>query len=79
MNDVGETPGLDMMGAAFGMFGLLYFAFILFMTVLMIVFIFKAMGFMKKKNLEDERLNANIERLLEKMDGDRLPPNPPVE
>lgn len=51
--------------AAFGLFGLLYIVFILFIVVLTIVFIFKAMSFMKKKTLLDEELNKNLKRLLD--------------
>lgn len=65
--------GMDMI--AFGLFGILYIGFILFMIVLVIVFLFKAMAFMKKKNLQDERLNANIEQLLEKLSDKRIPPS----
>jgi uncharacterized membrane protein len=51
------------MGVFFGLFGLLYFAVALFLIVLSVVFMFKAMSFMKNKTENDRRLLQAIERL----------------
>lgn len=63
----GVGPAFEMMGAFFGIFGFLYFLFILFITVLVIVFIFKAMGFMKRKNEQDRQVHATLEKILDRL------------
>jgi uncharacterized membrane protein len=54
---------MDGLGVFFGLFSILYVGFALFITVLMIVFIFKAMSFMKHKTESDRKLIQVIERL----------------
>ncbi|MEG9298946.1 hypothetical protein V6B33_21040 [Mangrovibacillus sp. Mu-81] len=54
---------MDGLGVFFGLFSILYLGFALFITVLMIVFIFKAMSFMKHKTESDRKLIQAIEKL----------------
>ncbi|WP_026679086.1 hypothetical protein [Fictibacillus gelatini] len=51
-------------GLFFGFIGIVYILVLLFMVVLTIVFIFKAMSFMKRKNESDQILNQNVQRLI---------------
>ncbi|TLS36970.1 hypothetical protein [Pseudalkalibacillus caeni] len=57
----GPGPGMDIFGMMFGFLGIIYMLIMLFIVVLTIVFIFKAMSFMKKKTENDERLIRAIE------------------
>lgn len=62
-----ENPGMmDGMGMMFGLFGFLYMAIMLFIVILTIVFIFKAMGFMKRKNASDKEQNELLRQLVSK-------------
>jgi uncharacterized membrane protein len=54
---------MDGLGVFFGLFSILYLGFALFITVLMIVFIFKTMSFMKHKTESDRKLIQVIEKL----------------
>jgi uncharacterized membrane protein len=54
---------MDGLGVFFGLFSILYLGFALFITVLMIVFIFKTMSFMKLKTESDRKLIQVIEKL----------------
>ena len=56
----------DGVGVFFGLFGVLYFAIILFITVVTIVFLFKAMGYMKRKNTSDQEHNELLRQLIAK-------------
>ncbi|MGA9289284.1 MAG: hypothetical protein WBV93_13170 [Anaerobacillus sp.] len=56
----------DGLGVFFGLFGVLYFAIILFITVVTVVFLFKAMGYMKRKNASDQKHNELLRQLITK-------------
>ncbi|QKY69107.1 hypothetical protein [Lentibacillus sp. CBA3610] len=57
--------GGDVAGALFGLLFIgLYGLVVIFILVLSIVFIFKAMGFMKRKNEMDRELNENVRQLV---------------
>ena len=58
--------GMEGFGVLFGLFGFLYVAILLFIVVLTIVFIFKAMGYMKRKNAADEEQNELLRQLIAK-------------
>lgn len=55
MDPMRPSGPLDAIGALMGIFGLLSFIVTIFIVVLTIIFLFKAMGFMKRK-LEADRL-----------------------
>jgi uncharacterized membrane protein len=55
--------GMEGIGIFFGLFSILYLGIALFIIVLTIVFIFKAMSFMKHKTESDRKLIQAIERL----------------
>ncbi|WP_270180656.1 hypothetical protein [Alkalihalobacillus sp. CinArs1] len=57
---------MEGMGILFGLFGFLYMAIILFIVILTIVFIFKAMGFMKRKTASDQEQNELLRQLVSK-------------
>ncbi|WP_394175883.1 hypothetical protein [Guptibacillus hwajinpoensis] len=59
-----QGMGMDGVGMMFSLFGILYFAIALFIIVLTIVFIFKAMGFMKRKNAADQEQNELLRQLV---------------
>ncbi|MCA1054437.1 hypothetical protein LCM10_05520 [Rossellomorea aquimaris] len=58
-----QEMGMEGLGIFFGLFGVLYIGVALFVVVLTIVFIFKAMSFMKHKTESDRKLIQAIERL----------------
>jgi uncharacterized membrane protein len=58
-----QSMGMEGIGVFFGLFSILYIGIALFITVLMIVFIFKAMSFMKHKTENDRRLLQALERM----------------
>jgi uncharacterized membrane protein len=58
-----QGMGMEGIGVFFGLFSILYIGIALFITVLTIVFIFKAMSFMKHKTESDRKLIQAIERL----------------
>ncbi|MCK6255708.1 hypothetical protein LCY76_03605 [Fictibacillus sp. KIGAM418] len=64
MDMMQSNDPFDALGVFFGLFGVLYVLVALFMVVLTIVFIFKAMGFMKRKNEADRLTNEKLERLI---------------
>lgn len=53
-------------GVLFGLFGFLYVAILLFIVVLTVVFLFKAMGYMKRKNAADLEQNELLRQLIAK-------------
>lgn len=61
-----SNNGMEGFGVLFGLFGFLYVAILLFIIVLTIVFIFKAMGFMKRKNAADQEQNELLRQLIAK-------------
>ena len=61
-----SESGMEGFGMLFGLFGFLYVAILLFIIVLTIVFIFKAMGFMKRKNASDQEQNELLRQLVTK-------------
>jgi uncharacterized membrane protein len=58
-----QGMAMEGIGVFFGLFSILYIGIALFITVLTIVFIFKAMSFMKHKTESDRKLIQAIERL----------------
>jgi uncharacterized membrane protein len=72
----GPDPAMEAFGMLFGLFGILYLLVALFILILTVVFIFKAMGFMKKKTANDDRLIQAIERLEQKTNHDPLNARP---
>ncbi|OIU71407.1 hypothetical protein [Rossellomorea aquimaris] len=58
-----QGMGMEGIGVFFGLFSILYIGIALFITVLTIVFIFKAMSFMKHKTENDRRLLQALERM----------------
>ncbi|WLR58646.1 hypothetical protein [Guptibacillus hwajinpoensis] len=60
------SGGMDGFSMLFGFFGLLYMVIILFIVVLTIVFLFKAMSYMKRKNAADQEQNELLRQLLSK-------------
>ncbi|MCA0992348.1 hypothetical protein [Pseudalkalibacillus hwajinpoensis] len=61
-----SESGMEGFGVLFGLFGFLYVAILLFIIVLTIVFIFKAMSFMKQKNASDQEQNELLRQLVAK-------------
>ncbi|MBF0707240.1 MULTISPECIES: hypothetical protein [Bacillales] len=61
-----NSGGMDGFGMLFGLFGFLYMVIILFIVVLTIVFLFKAMSYMKRKNAADQEQNELLRQLLSK-------------
>ncbi|MBN8209722.1 hypothetical protein JI666_13270 [Bacillus sp. NTK071] len=59
-----QGMGMDGFGMMFSLFGILYFAIALFIIVLTIVFMFKAMGYMKRKNAADQEQNELLRQLI---------------
>ncbi|WP_377891161.1 hypothetical protein [Alkalihalobacillus sp. R86527] len=57
---------MEGMGILFGLFGFLYMAIMLFIVILSIVFIFKTMGFMKRKTASDQEQNELLRQLVSK-------------
>lgn len=64
MMSTNQGMGMDGLGMMFGIFGFLYFAIALFVVVLTIVFMFKAMGYMKRKNAADQDQNELLRQLI---------------
>ncbi|KSU63276.1 hypothetical protein AS034_03215 [[Bacillus] enclensis] len=58
-----QGMGMEGIGVFFGLFSILYIGIALFITVLTIVFIFKAMSFMKHKTENDRRLLQALEKM----------------
>ena len=61
-----SESGMEGFGVLFGLFGFLYVAILLFIIVLTIVFIFKTMSFMKRKNASDQEQNELLRQLVAK-------------
>ncbi|MGG1686114.1 hypothetical protein [Pseudalkalibacillus sp. NRS-1564] len=61
-----NSGGMDGFGMLFELFGFLYMVIILFIVVLTIVFLFKAMSYMKRKNAADQEQNELLRQLLSK-------------
>ncbi|MFK3960260.1 hypothetical protein [Guptibacillus hwajinpoensis] len=62
----GGDMGMEGFGVLFGLFGFLYVAILLFIVVLTVVFLFKAMGYMKRKNVADLEQNELLRQLIAK-------------
>ncbi|MDN4526895.1 hypothetical protein [Fictibacillus fluitans] len=65
MDNIQPNGPLDAIGALMGIFSLLSFIVMIFIIVLTIIFLFKAMGFMKRKLEADRLRNEKLERLIE--------------
>ncbi|WHY73112.1 hypothetical protein [Fictibacillus enclensis] len=65
MDPMQPSGPLDAIGALMGIFGLLSFIVTIFIVVLTIIFLFKAMGFMKRKLEADRLRNEQLERLIQ--------------
>ncbi|HEX6922995.1 MAG TPA: hypothetical protein VF149_04160 [Bacillales bacterium] len=62
-----QVRSVDMMNGFsifFGLFGILYILVALFIVVLTIVFLFKAISFMTRKNQLDQERNETLKELL---------------
>ncbi|TKD72576.1 hypothetical protein [Pseudalkalibacillus hwajinpoensis] len=70
-----QGMGMDGFGMMFGLFGILYFAIALFVVVLTIVFMFKAMGYMKRKNAADQEQNELLRQLVSSNTASRMTKN----
>ncbi|EIT84705.1 hypothetical protein A374_13475 [Fictibacillus macauensis ZFHKF-1] len=75
-----DTTG-QLLGAFFGLFTVFYLLVALFITVLVIIFIFKSFGYMKRKNHHDHIRNALLQQLVElqaKQNNNTITNTPPV-
>ncbi|MDO6654984.1 hypothetical protein [Anaerobacillus sp. 1_MG-2023] len=70
-----NSGGMDGFGMLFGLFGFLYMVIILFIVVLTIVFLFKAMSYMKRKNASDQEQNELLRQLLSKQTSSSISTN----